>query len=460
MTMYDIPYDAEPGREREAPRDLGAERSVLGAILLTGNRPATVADALVPADFHEPRHEEIFQTMLDLAGENRPCDIIAVGDRLTSTGRLAKVGGYVYLDGLMAASVGAHTGAYHADIVLKRSQQREMIRTAMWLAQMGAQPGTDLDDLPELYAVAMRRLRDSAARVPGGRSESIGDLFTGALDTIENPETIQVIKTGFDDLDEFYEGHAPQQLIIIGARPACGKTLFALDLARHAAIVQRIPTLYISLEISRAAAVNRIIAAQAGVELRRLKHGTCTDRDWERIAKLGRVFAEAPLYIEKPRGLTIGSLRQMAATMLNGDGLGLIIIDYLQLMTPEKGENRQVQVAGLSRELKLLADELEIPIIVLAQLNRGSEGRADKRPVASDFRESGALEQDADTVMLLHREDMYQKESPHAGEIEVHVPKQRDGRPGMATLAFQGHFSRCVSMYADRYAPAPTGDTR
>lgn len=457
--MYDIPYDAAPdaSADRVPPHDQRAEMAVLGALLTSGGNPSSIAKALKAEDFYLPRNEEIFATILEIAKDGQSNDAVSVADRLRSAGRLEKVGGFPYIDDLMSASLGPYAGQHHAHIVMRLSQQRNLARLGTWLFQAGSNPGTDLDDLPELYANAIRKLQESAARVEGRSSPSISELFPESLDAIEHPEDVRVIRTGFADLDEFYEGHAPGQLIIIGARPSCGKTLFALDLARHAAIVQRIPTLYITLEISRAAAMRRIIAGQAGVELRHLKDGTCTDRDWDRIAKLGRVFAEAPLYIEKPRGLTIGTLRQYATDMKQSHGFHLIVIDYLQLMTPEKGENRQVQVAALSRELKLLADELEIPIIVLAQLNRGSEQRADKRPVMSDFRESGALEQDADNVMLLHREDMYHKESPHAGEIEVHVPKQRDGRPGMAALSFQGHYSRCLSMQADRHAVAPSG---
>jgi len=458
--MYDAPYDAEPDMtmRQEAVHDRGAERAVVGAVLLAAKDPKSITEATTPSDFYIPAHEEILTAAFELANKRRACDAVAVAEYLRSVGRLEKVGGYPYLQELMANAPDAYSGRYHSEIVLKYSQLRFMGRTGMGLWRAGSNPATDLCDLPDLYAAAIRNLREAAARTPGRTSESIGDLFAGSLDEIEHPEDVPVIRTGFADLDEFYEGHAPQQLIIIGARPSCGKTLFALDLARHAAIAQRVPTAYITLEISRAAAMRRIIAAQAGVELRHLKDGTCTDRDWERIAGLGKVFADAPLYIEKPiGGLTMGGLRQYATDMRQSVDLGLMIIDYLQLMTPDKGENRQIQVANLSRNLKLLADELEIPIIMLAQLNRGSEQRSDKRPVMSDLRESGALEQDADNVLLLHREDMYHKESPHAGEIEVHVPKQRDGRPGMATLAFQGHFSRCVGMYADRYAPAASG---
>jgi replicative DNA helicase len=411
MTMYDIPYDATPdaASHREALHDRAAERAMLGAILLSGKNPESVAEAIKASDLYVPAHEEIFSVALELARDGRACDAVTVADRLRSIGRLEKVGGFAYLHELTANASDAYTGRYHAEIVLKFSQLRLLARTGMGLFQAGSNPATDLDDVPELYANGIRALQESASRTPGRTSPSVADMFTASLDEIEHPENVSVIHTGFPDLDEFYEGHAPGQLVIIGARPSCGKTLFALDLARHAAIVQRIPTLYITLEISRAAAMRRIIAAQAGVELRRLKDGTCTDRDWERIARLGNVFAGAPLYLEKPRGLTMGGLRQYATDMRQSADLGLIVIDYLQLMTPGKGENRQVQVAGLSRELKLLADELEIPVIVLAQLNRGSEQRTDKRPVMSDFRESGALEQDADNVLLLHREDMYHK---------------------------------------------------
>jgi replicative DNA helicase len=431
------------------PHDTGAEMATLGALLLDPARIPEIAQIAPPEDFYSPRHEEIAAMIYSLHEEGRRTDMVSLASHMMATGRIVKLGGSPYLQNLVDAAPGGFSGPHHAEIVRKHAQLRLLATTGAWLQSAGTDPGTDLQDVPDLLAKGIDRLRATLERVPLATVPATGDLIEAALDAAEHADDSARIKTGFRDLDELYNGHTRGHLIIIGARPSVGKTVVATDFARAAAIVQRVPTLYATLEIGTPEIMARLLAAESKVNLTRIIKAQCTAEDWARLGRGAAALAQAPLYIHDPATLTVGGLRQSAEALIRTTGLGLIIVDYLQLVTGDKAESRQQQVSGIVRALHALGRDLQVPVIACAQINRGPEGRADKTPMMSDLRESGEIEAAAHTVLLLHREDMYEAESPRTGEIDVIVAKQRAGQRGTVTLAFQGHYARCASFQAD-----------
>lgn len=444
---------------RELPHDDDAERATLGAMLLDAREIPAIAQVAPAQDFYNPRHEEIAATLHRLHDEGAKTDVVSLTSHFMATGRIGKIGGAPYLHTLMGCVATAANGQYHAEIVHKHAQQRLIADTGSWLLEAGTHPGTDLDDIPDLLAKSIDRLRATLERVPLATIPTTGDLIEDALQAAERPDATPSIPTGFPDLDEVYNGHTPGHLIILGARPSVGKTVVATDCARNAAIVQRIPTLYATLEVGTGEIMARLLAAQSRVNLKRIIKAQCDADDWARLAVGARALADAPLHIHEPPALTLGGLRQAAQALQRTSGLGLIIVDYLQLMVGGRAESRQQQVSEITRGLQRLARELHVPVIACAQINRGPEGRVDKRPQMSDLRESGEMEAAANTVILLHREDMYEAESPRAGEIDLIIAKQRSGQRGTVTLAFQGHYARCASMHPDpHWRPSDAAD--
>jgi replicative DNA helicase len=446
--------------EDRMPHDPQAEMATLGALLLDATRIPEVAQIAPPGDFYSPQHEEIAATIYRLHEEGKRTDLVSLTSHMMATGRIVKLGGAPYLQNLINAAPGGFSGPYHAEIVRKHAQQRLLATVGTWLANAGTNPGTEMEDIPDLLAKGIDRLRAALERVPLATAPSTGDLMESALDAAEHADASVRIKTGFRDLDEIYNGHTRGHLIIIGARPSVGKTVMATDFARNAAIVQRVPTLYATLEIGTPEIMARLLAAESKVNLSRILKAQCTADDWTCIGRGASALAQAPLYIHDPATLTVGSLRQSAEALLRTTGLGLIIVDYLQLVTGDKAESRQQQVSGIVRGLHALGRDLEVPVIACAQINRGPEQRTDKRPAMSDLRESGEIEAAAHTVLLLHREDMYEAESPRAGEIDVIIAKQRAGQRGTVTLAFQGHYARCASFRSDDVSWSPSGAVR
>lgn len=447
------------------PRDVFAERATLGAMLLSGDVLDEITQIVQPGDFYEFRHEEIAAAIYALREEGSKVDLVTVNDRLLSIGRLEKVGGPGYVFGLMESVPTSANGSYYAEIVLKRSQQRAIVEVSTFLGQLGSNPDTDLEDVPELLNVAMDRIEAARSRVPDAGIPLAGELVDDALETVANPEAGERIRTSWPDVNHVYAGHFPKHLVILGARPAVGKTLIALGMARHAAFECKIPTLYVSLEVSAIEIIYRLLACEAGIQLSHLIEGTCTEEDWTKLARARRALAEAPIYILDVDSITVAGVDQAIASVERKHGVkvGLAIVDYIQIMDPsgaKRTANRQEDVSGMSRGLKKLAKKRDMPILALAQLNRGPTQRADKKPVMSDLRESGSLEADADDVILLHREDAENPECERAGEIDVIIAKQRNGPKGTAVLAFQGHRGRAVSMFADRYGPASSAASR
>ena len=448
MSVAEFPRGYEEDGALVPPQDIVAEQSVLGAMLLSKDAVADVIEGLREIDFYKPAHAKIFGAILDIYGKGEPADAITVANYLGKQGSLSNVGGAAYLHTLVASVPTAANASYYARIVTERSILRRLVDAGTRIAQMGYAGDAEVDSLvdraqAEIYDVTS--LRTSEDYMP------LSDIMPGTLAEIEAIEgrggQLVGVPTGFQQLDDITHGLHAGQLIIVAARPAIGKSTLGLDLARAASIKNNMASAIFSLEMGRNEIVMRLLSAEAQVSLGNMRAGTLSDADWGRLAnKMGQVN-EAPLFIDDSPNMTMMEIRAKARRLKQQYDLKLLVIDYLQLMSSgRKVESRQVEVSEFSRSLKLLAKELEIPVIAISQLNRGAEQRQDKRPMLSDLRESGSLEQDADMVILLHREDAYERDSPRAGEADFILAKHRNGPTGTVTVAFQGHYSRFVDM--------------
>ena len=451
MSVAEFPRqsgDEGPGFDRLPPQDVQAEQSVLGAMLLSKDAIADVVETLRESDFYRPTHQTIYGAIIDLYGRGEPADAITVAAALGKSGEMARIGGAPYLHTLVAGVPTAANASYYARIVSERAILRRLVEAGTRITQMGYTADGEIDDLvdraqAEVYDVTERRMSEDYRPL----SELMGDALA-EIEAIGNRGGQMVgVPTGFSELDKLTNGLHPGQLCIIAARPAIGKSTLGLDLARSASIKNGLTSAIFSLEMSRNEIVMRLLSAEAQIGLHAMRSGTMGDADWTRLARKMSAVSEAPLYIDDSPNLTMMEIRAKARRLRQRHDLRLVVVDYLQLMTSgRKVESRQQEVSEFSRQLKLLAKELEVPVVAISQLNRGPEQRTDKKPMLSDLRESGSLEQDADLVILIHREDAYERESPRAGEADFLVAKHRNGPTGPVTVAFQGHYSRFVDM--------------
>jgi replicative DNA helicase len=447
VSSYSGPSDGPD--DRVPPQDVHAEQSVIGGMLLSKDAIADCVEVLKSNDFYRPAHELIYDAILDLYGRGEPADAITVSDELTKRGDLSRVGGQAYLHQLIASVPTAANAGYYGQIVAERAVLRRLVDAGTRIVQMGyGQGGGDVEDIvnaaqAEIYQVADKR---------GGEDYHIlGDVLEATVDEIEHASgssgEMVGVPTGFTDFDALTNGLHPGQMIVVAARPAVGKSTWALDIARSAAIKHKHATVVFSLEMSRTEITMRLLSAEAGIQLQHMRKGTMRDEDWTRLARTMGEVSDAPLFIDDSPNMSLMEIRAKCRRLKQRHNLKLVIIDYLQLMSSGKRvESRQQEVSEFSRALKLLAKELEVPVIALSQLNRGPEQRTDKKPQMSDLRESGSIEQDADMVILLHRESLYERESPREGEADLIVAKHRNGPTDTITVAFQGHYSRFTNM--------------
>ena len=447
-----IPGDGGRGEfDRTPPQDIVAEQSVLGGMLLSKDAIADVVEVLRPGDFYRPAHQTIYDAVIDLYGRGEPADPVTIAAELTRDGTLAKVGGAPYLHTLIASVPTAANAGYYAEIVRERAILRRLVEAGTHIVQLGYSTGAmggDVDDVVDraqqaVYEVTERRTSEDYVR--------LDEIMQQAFDEIEamgsRGSELYGVPTGFKELDELTNGLHPGQLIVLAGRPAQGKSTAGLDFLRAAAIKNGMTSALFSLEMGRSEITMRLLSAEARVLLTHLRTGQMTDDDWNRLARKMGEIAEAPLFIDDSPNLSMMEIRAKARRLKQRHDLKLVVVDYLQLMSsPRRVENRQQEVSEISRSLKLLAKELEIPVVAISQLNRGPEQRADKRPQMADLRESGAIEQDADMVILLHREDFYERESPRAGEADLIVAKHRNGPTKDVVVLSQLHYSRFVDM--------------
>jgi replicative DNA helicase len=439
---------AEGRGDRIPPHDLLAEQSAIGGMLLSKDAVADVIETVRGVDFYIPKHEVVFDAILTLYSHGEPTDVIAVTDELTKTGNLSRAGGAEYLHTLTSLVPTAANAGFYASIVAEKAVLRRLVEAGTRIVQMGYASEGEVVDLvnnaqAEIYGVTGGV--ESEDYVP------LTDAVTSAIDEIEAARgrdgQMVGVPTGFAELDELTNGLHGGQLIVIAARPAIGKSTLGLDIARAASIKHDLPSIVFSLEMGRSEIAMRLLSAEASVPLQHMRKGTVHANDWTTIAQTRGRINDAPLYIDDSPNMTLVEIRAKARRLKQRVGLKLVVIDYLQLMTSgKKVESRQQEVSEFSRALKLLAKELEVPVIAISQLNRGPEQRADKKPALSDLRESGAIEQDADMVILLHRESAYEAENPRAGEADFIVAKHRNGPTRTVTVGFHGHFSRFVDL--------------
>jgi replicative DNA helicase len=444
---------------RVPPQDLDAEQSVLGGMMLSKDAIGDVLPILGGRDFYRPSHETIYAAILALYGQGEPADPITVAAELTRRGEISKVGGASYLHALVQTVPTAANAEYYAEIVRDMAILRRLAEAGTRVVQLAHDGTGDVADIAdraqaEIYAATDDRDQEEAV---GGFK--LMELTVDGLETASgNQGDITGVPTGFADLDILTRGLQPGQLVLIAARPSIGKSTLALDMLRACSIKHDLPAVFFSLEMSRDEIGMRMLSAEARVGLHHMRAGTLQEEDWRRISLKVPGIQQAPFCIEDKPGHTLMSIRAACRKLKQRHGLELVIVDYIQLMETGTGgsrrpENRQQEVSQISRSLKLLAKELNVPVVALSQLNRGPEQRAEKEPMLSDLRESGALEQDADVVILLNRPDFYDKESERAGEADLIVAKHRNGPTATVTVAFQGHYSRFVDMASVDTAP-------
>ena len=434
--------------DRVLPNDTQAEQSVLGGMLLSQDAVADVFEYIGSHDFYAPKHELIFSSIYALYGRGEPTDVITVTAELTRTGNLVRAGGADYLHSLTSVVPTAANAGFYAKIVQEKAIMRRLVEAGTSIAAMGYTNEGEVEDLvnqaqAEIYAVGSSAFSEDY--VP------LNVSLEAAVEEIEFAQKrggeMSGIATGIYELDNLTHGLHGGQLIILAARPGVGKSTLALDFARHAAIKQKQPVLFFSLEMSRAEIALRLLSAEADVRLQNMRAGKVGQDEWKKLANVRGNLNDSPLFIDDSANLTLVEIRAKCRRLASSRGLKLIVIDYIQLLTSgKKVESRQQEVSEFSRSLKLLAKELNVPVIAISQLNRNSEQKTDKKPEISHLRESGSLEQDADVVILLHREDMGVKDSPRAGEADIILAKQRSGPTDTVAVLFQGAYSRFMNM--------------
>lgn len=433
---------------RTMPHDDVAEQSVLGGMLLSKDAIADVVESLRASDFYKPAHETIYEAILSLYGHGSPADAITVADELKKRGELTRVGGASYIHTLIASVPTAANAQYYAEIVKEHAIMRRLIEAGTKIAQLGYANETEVDTLvdqaqAEIYAVTDGNAKEDYVSFSEALEETINEIDANS----NRPDGVYGVPTDFIEFDELTGGLHGGQMIVIAARPGVGKSTLALDIARSAAIHHQMTTVFFSLEMSRTELAMRILSAEGKISMGRLKKGDLDTEGWTNLATLQGRIDSAPLFIDDSPNMTLMEIRAKCRRLKQRNDLKLVVLDYLQLMSSgKKVESRQQEVSEFSRSLKLLAKELDVPVIALSQLNRGSEQRTDKRPMVSDLRESGSIEQDADMVILLHREDMYNPDSERVGEADMIIAKHRGGPTRTIPLAFSGKYSRFNNM--------------
>jgi replicative DNA helicase len=428
------------------PHSIDAEQSVLGGLMLDNRAWDQVIDRLGEGDFYRHDHRVIFRVMARLLELNKPIDVLTVSEGLRELHELEQIGGEVYLFELANNTPSAANISAYADIVRERSILRQLISAAgeITTTAFNAQ-GRSIVELLDQAEQRIFSISEQGAR--GSGPVNIKNFLAKTMDRIDtlfhSGTSITGVPTGYHDFDEMTSGLQPSDLVIIAGRPSMGKTTLAMNIAEHVAIKSRFPVLIFSMEMPGEAIVMRLLSSLCRIDQLRIRTGKLADDDWPRISSTVSMLSDAPLFIDDTAGLSPAEMRARARRLAKEHGqLGLIVVDYLQLMqVPGNNENRTAEISEISRSLKGLAKELKVPVIALSQLNRGLEQRADKRPVMSDLRESGAIEQDADVIVFIYRDEVYNENSPDKGTAEIIISKQRNGPIGKVRLAFMGQYT-------------------
>tara|TARA_A100001037_G_C15143695_1_gene635149 strand:- start:1691 stop:3109 length:1419 start_codon:yes stop_codon:yes gene_type:complete len=438
------------------PHSIDAEQSVLGGLLLDDEAWFKVAELLIASDFYRAQHQVIYEAMAELSGDNEPMDAVTVADRLQSKGLLEKAGGVAYLAELAESTPGVSNVAAYAKIVNEHSTMRRIIAAANRIADTAfnseGRPSEELLNIAEqeVFRISESRLRD-------GGPIGVVPLLERAVERVEHLYTegssITGLPTGFDDLDKKTAGLQNSDLIIIAARPSVGKTALAVNIAEHAAMVGDRAILIFSMEMPSEQIVMRMLSSLGRIDQTRMRTGAMQEDDWPRFTAAVSQLKDKKLYIDDTPALSPNDIRTRARRVAReSDGLGLVIVDYIQLMRGNGPfENRTNEISEISRSLKALAKELRVPVVALSQLNRGVESRPDKRPLMADLRESGAIEQDADVILFIYRDELYNPETQDQGIAEIIIGKQRNGPIGTTKLSYIGNLTKFESLAPGRY---------
>ena len=464
--MEEINYsDPYPDNDTQAlkvpPNSIEAEQSVLGGLMLDNSAWEQVADILVEQDFYRHDHQLIFRAIRTLLDQAQPVDVITLAEWHDKHGELDKVGELAYLGHLAGNTPSAANIAAYASIVRERSILRQLIQVGNSISNMAFKPeGLSTEDMLDKAERHVFEIAEKGARRGGGFIQ-VKDVLTKVVDRIdtlfEQDSAITGLPTGFIDFDDQTSGLQPADLIIVAGRPSMGKTTFAMNLAENAAIHSKQPVAVFSMEMPADSLAMRMLSSLGRIDQHRLRTGRLNDDDWPRLTSAIALLNDAPLFIDDTPALSPTELRARARRLKREHGLSLIVIDYLQLMqgSGKSSENRATEISEISRSLKALAKELEVPVIALSQLNRSLEQRPNKRPVMSDLRESGAIEQDADLIVFIYRDEVYNEDSADKGKAEIIIGKQRNGPIGTVALTFQGKYTRFENFapsYYDEYA--------
>ncbi|HOP99573.1 MAG TPA: replicative DNA helicase [Acetivibrio clariflavus] len=434
---------------RIPPQNIEAEQSVLGAILLDKEVLTSVIEIISSEDFYRDDHKEIFDAIIDLYEKGEPIDLITVAERLKLRGTLDSVGGLEYLTSLANIVPTTENAKHYAKIVEEKAILRKLIKVSTNIINMGYEASEEVAyvlDKAEKGIFDILQKRNTQGFVP--IKDVLVDTFNRLEELYNSKGYITGIPTGFIDLDYKTAGLHNSDLVLIAARPAMGKTAFVLNIAQHAAIHSKVPVAIFSLEMSKEQLVNRMLASEAMVDSQKMRTGKLEDSDWQKVARALGPLSEAPIYIDDTPGASIMEIRAKCRRLKIEKNLGLIVIDYLQLMQGKSGrsENRQQEISEISRSLKILAKEINVPVITLSQLSRAPEQRQDHRPILSDLRESGAIEQDADIVMFLYRDDYYNPDTDKKNVAEVIIAKHRAGSTGTVELAWLGQYTKFANL--------------
>jgi replicative DNA helicase len=446
------------------PHSIEAEQSVLGGLLLSGlandsTAWDTIADKVAEDDFYRQDHRLIFRAIADLAEDNKPLDLVTISEWLKQRDELANAGGFAYLATIAKDTPSAANIKAYAGIVREKSILRQLISVGTGIADsafnvQGRQSKELLDEAEQkVFKIAEQGSRQTQVFKP------IKKLLKVTLERIEElsklNSTITGVSTGYTALDEMTSGLQKGDLVIVAGRPSMGKTTFSMNIAEFVAANKKLPTAIFSMEMPAEQLTLRMLSSMGRIDQQRLRTGKLTDEDWPRVATAVKIFADVPMFIDDSAGLSPTEVRARARRLMREHGqLGLIVLDYLQLMqTGTSTDNRTAEISEISRSLKSLAKELACPVIALSQLNRSLEQRPNKRPIMSDLRESGAIEQDADVIIFIYRDEVYNKESPDKGTAEIIIAKQRNGPIGDLRLTFLGKYTRFENYTPDVYSP-------
>ena len=441
------------------PQNIEAEQSILGGILIENDALNTVVEFLEASDFYREAHQKIFQCMIALSEKSEPLDLITLTNELKKSKELESIGGASYLASLVESVPTAANIAYYAKIVKEKSILRKLISTATEIVTQSYHEGKDLEDFLDDAEQAIFRIsehRVTPAFYP--IKEIVKESFKVIEKLYEKKELITGVPSGFKDLDRKTAGFQNAELIIVAGRPSMGKTALCLNIAQHASINAKVPTAMFSLEMSKEQLAIRMLCSEARVDSSRLRSGFLSESDWPKLTMAAGALSDAPIFIDDTPAISVLELRAKARRLKADRGLGLVIIDYLQLMRGRSGmERREQEISEISRSLKALAKELDIPVLAISQLSRKAEDRPGRQPQLSDLRESGAIEQDADVIIFIYRDEVYNPDSDRKGTAEVIIGKQRNGPTGKVDLSFISEFTTFKDLFRGDYDEIEAG---